>query len=66
MIWTYAKVDKEKVAHDKLKKLVQKGSIESYAQDFHTLCAEIVTILPLSIGDKILRSQTKYSFARGN
>ena len=37
-------MDKDEVAHNKLKKLVQKGSIESYAQDFHELCVEIITL----------------------
>jgi hypothetical protein len=47
-------VNPEHVARTKLSKLSQHSSVESYANKFQNLCAEIVT-LPMSVGDKIHR-----------
>ena len=52
LIKTYGNVNPEQVAHTKLTKLSQHSSVESYANEFQNLCAEVVT-LPMSIGDKI-------------
>lgn len=40
IIQIYGNLDLEELARNKLKELVQRGLIESYAHDFHTLCAE--------------------------
>lgn len=50
----YGNVNPEQVARSKLGKLSQHSSVESYANEFQNLCAEIVT-LPMSVGDKIHR-----------
>ena len=50
----YGNVNPEQVARTTLNKLSQHASVESYANEFQNLCAEIVT-LPMSVGDKIHR-----------
>jgi hypothetical protein len=54
LIKAYGNVNPEQLARAKLAKLTQTSSVESYANKFQNLCAEIIT-LPMSVGDKIHR-----------